>query len=124
VLDALLVDMQPAISLVVYGDEHRKPSPTAEAKVSRRQKKAFLDLSPLSYADVAAQEMQYAREHEREWRERLDAFGTAMEQQRENTLDIMCALTHPQPFTSLGRTSRGNRVDDTGVSPSSRRAGR
>jgi len=40
--------------------------------------------------------MQYAREHEREWRERLDAFGTAMEQQRENTLDIMCALTHLQ----------------------------
>mmetsp|Transcript_34172 Transcript_34172/g.65283 ORF Transcript_34172/g.65283 Transcript_34172/m.65283 type:complete len:180 (-) Transcript_34172:188-727(-) len=43
--------------------------------------------------DVAAQEMQYAREHEREWRERLDAFGVAMEQQRENTLDIMADMS-------------------------------
>jgi len=43
--------------------------------------------------DVAAQEMQYSREHEREWRERLDAFGTAMETQREDTLDIMSDMS-------------------------------
>jgi hypothetical protein len=58
-------------------------------------------------ADVAAQEMQYAREHEREWRERLDAFGAAMEQQRANTLDIMYAPA-PAPCGPWGAAHTGD----------------
>mmetsp|Transcript_26882 Transcript_26882/g.37110 ORF Transcript_26882/g.37110 Transcript_26882/m.37110 type:complete len:83 (-) Transcript_26882:429-677(-) len=59
-----------------------------EAKDNLRRAEAEI-FSLQRQLDVAGQEMQYAREHEREWRERLDAFGLAMEQQRENTLDIM-----------------------------------
>ncbi|KAK3244112.1 hypothetical protein CYMTET_46264 [Cymbomonas tetramitiformis] len=76
------------------GKKKKDSGDPAEFEAKDNIKRAEAEIYSLQrQLDVASQEMQYAREHEREWRERLDAFGVAMEQQRENTLDIMSDMS-------------------------------